>query len=206
MKAKRQAWLLGTLVLAALAGQVHAAKNESTKTQSAKQVRPGAAPETNQPAGQNSTQPQQLSNQQKLHPVANAVLNRGARDCAQRVNQISGFLTNGKEFAGSLFVSPDNPNQHILSVSLELQAPNNMQYAGMTFAPGQAPGRCSATYETVTYWNDSCRDVAIKLYPNYAPSRPLQQNIAMLDGGPSVRVFLMSAGQGCVAIKKELAF
>jgi len=77
-------------------------------------------------------------------------------------------------------------------------------FVDMSFAPGQANG-CGATYQTVTYWAQSCESVGSQQFATLKPSKPLQRDVTVLNAGPMTKVFLMPAGStGCISIKKEI--
>ncbi|MBK9625308.1 MAG: hypothetical protein IPO38_12520 [Rhodocyclaceae bacterium] len=138
--------------------------------------------------------------------VTQAFTQRGANKCAERVGQFSQFLTNGAQVGGQVFVAPEEGDRRLASASLEIQAGQAMAYAGLTFSPDSGANRCGGVYELVSYWPKTCEEVATKDYVTFKRTGPLRQTIIALDGGPTVRVFLMPAGAGCVSIKKELAY
>jgi len=79
-----------------------------------------------------------------------------------------------------------------------------LAYASATFSPNTAIG-CSGMYETVQYWSESCTMVAARMYKGSAPAGPLGSEIAVLNIGPSARVFMIRAtASSCVTIKKEV--
>ena len=140
-----------------------------------------------------------------LNSVAQAAKKAGVSDCLARINQISTFLTNGSQQSGaSLLLSPQAPNDHISSLSFEIKAPQVLSYASADFAP--TVSGCGASYEAVTHWQNSCKDVATKGYEQLKYIGAIQSNILVLEGGPQLKVFLMPAGKGCVAIKKEIVY
>jgi hypothetical protein len=141
----------------------------------------------------------------QLNAVAQAAQKAGVNDCLGRINQVSGFLTTGAEQSGaSLTVSPQTPNEHTSSVAFEIKSPQVLSYASADFAP--LANGCGATYEAVTHWQNSCKDVASKGYAQLKFIGVIQSSILVLEGGPQLRVFLMPAGKGCVAIKKEVVY
>lgn len=138
--------------------------------------------------------------------VTQAFTQRGANKCAERIGQFSQFLTNGAQVGGQVFVAQEDPDRRVASASLEIQAGPALGYAGLTFAPDSGANRCGGVYELVSYWANTCEDVASKAYGTFKRMVPLRQSIISLEGGANVRVFLMPAGAGCVSIKKELAY
>ena len=146
-----------------------------------------------------------VQNPGPLNSVAQAAQKAGVNDCLGRINQVSSFLTTGAEQSGaSLMVSPQKPNETLSSLAFEIKSPQVLSYASADFAP--LAGGCGATYEAVTHWQNSCKDVATKGYAQLKFIGAIQSNILVLEGGPQLRVFLMPAGKGCVAIKKEVVY
>jgi len=140
-----------------------------------------------------------------LNAVAQAAQKAGISDCLGRINQVSNFLTAGSQQSGaSLSVSPQAPNEHTASIAFEIKSPQVLSYASADFAP--LANGCGGTYEAVTHWQNSCKDVASKGYAQLKFIGVIQSSILVLEGGPQLRVFLMPAGTGCVAIKKEVVY
>ncbi len=141
----------------------------------------------------------------QLNAVSQAAQKAGLTDCLGRINQVSNFLTAGAQQSGaSLSISPQVPNERMASIAFEIKTPQVLSYATADFAP--LANGCGATYEAVTHWQNSCKDVATKGYAQLKFIGAIQNNILVLEGGPQLRVFLMPAGKGCVAIKKEVVY
>lgn len=146
--------------------------------------------------------------EQKANSVVlglNAAMKKaGVTSCADRVNQVTSFLTSNNESGAITFPPPSEPDRRLLSFSLGLKTPDGkVAYASESFAPNQANG-CGGMYETVVYWESACADVAKRQFSTFKSHGILVNNIIVLNGGAGVRVFLMPAGAGCVAIKKEV--
>ena len=179
------------LVSGFMATSVHAqATNSKNQAKTTKDATPAAAAPAQSPAVM----------------VTQAFTQRGANKCAERVGQFAQFLTNGAQVGGQVFVAPEDADRRLASASLEIQAGQAMAYAGLTFSPDSGANRCGGIYELVSYWPKTCEEVATKDYVTFKRTVPLRQTIIALDGGPTVRVFLMPAGAGCVSIKKEMTY
>lgn len=140
-----------------------------------------------------------------LNGIAQSMYKSGVSTCLERVDQVTNFLV-GKAPAGAVpFVSRELPNRRIISASMEIPGQQGPAYATATFAP-LGTQNCGASYDAVIYWPDKCSDVAAKNFAKFPAIGAIKQDVAILDGGPNVRVFLMTAGQGCVSIKKEVLF
>ena len=137
-------------------------------------------------------------------PVAMAAIKAGMTSCADRINQITGFLSADINSDAILYLPPADPDKRLGSVSLGLSLPDGkVAYASESFAPHQVNG-CGGMYETVVYWDGLCVDVAKRQFPAFKQAAVLANTITVLDGGRSIKIFLMPAGTGCVAIKKEV--
>lgn len=140
------------------------------------------------------------------HAVAASAGAKGVSKCQNRIDNLASKMTANGEFGGTLFTSPEAPDERIVSASLELRTQGVLQYGSLTFAPGQAAGKCSGLTELVTFWNNDCKTVAAKLYPEAQAAKAVDEKIATLKAGATTRIYLMAAGNGCLAIKKEMEF
>jgi hypothetical protein len=140
-----------------------------------------------------------------LGAIASAAASQGVKSCLGRIDQVTGFLTGGATVGAFLFNAPDNADKKIYSTSMEIKIADTLAYASTTFAPVGTAG-CGAVYDAVTYWPVDCAQTAKTTFANLNPAGFVKNYIQILEGGPALRVFLMPAGQGCVAIKKEVVF
>jgi hypothetical protein len=159
-------------------------------------------------AEENRLSPETVQPEQKPTPsaknITDAAVKAGVQSCADRINQVTNFLTTGNRSGAILFEPPTTPDKRLVSISLGLAMKGGrVAYASESFAPNQANG-CGGMYETVVYWAEGCADIAKSQFSAFKKYGVLVNNITVLDGGPGVRVFLMPAGTGCVAIKKEV--
>jgi hypothetical protein len=129
----------------------------------------------------------------------------GMKACSGRINQVANFLTAGTPGVGAmLFLPPNNPDKQLVSVSMEIPIKGaSSAYASASFAPNQANG-CGGMYETVVYWPQKCDVIANKNFGTLKKLGALSRTIYVRDGGVTTKIFLMPAGTGCVAIKKEI--
>jgi len=137
--------------------------------------------------------------------MTRAAVQRGILQCAARVEQVSKFTGFGPQ-AGGMLLAPTNPaDQRLFAMQMEVPAgAASNSLVDMDFAPNQANG-CGATYSAVSYWAQSCDQVANNQFAQLKRLQPLKRDVAVLDAGPATKVFLMKAGDnGCVSIKKEI--
>lgn len=137
--------------------------------------------------------------------VAVVAFEAGARNCSQRIDLVTNFLTKGTQSSALVFLPDREPDNGMVSVSMEVKTEGLPRaYASATFSPNTAIG-CAAEYETVQYWNESCTAVAAKTFKGATPTGSIGGEISILSIGPAARVFLMrSTNTSCVSIKKEV--
>jgi hypothetical protein len=160
-------------------------------------------------ASRTESQPAQPVNRQPVssagaavHPITKAVVEAGLLAPVSRLNQVANFLTAGTESGALLFLNPGQTDRDILSTSFEAVRPDQSSlYASASFAAGSSG--YEAVYDTVEYGTIPCPEVEKKVFSNLKNSGILKKNITVLVGG-AVKVFLMTAGRGCVVIKKEV--
>ena len=185
MERKLQVMAAGLGLACALAlGDAHAA-DESMSSGPVRLVRNIATGSTNQ--------------------VAVVAFDAGARNCSQRIDLVTNFLTKGTQSSALVFLPDREPDNGMVSVSMEVKTEGLPRaYASATFSPNTAID-CAAEYETVRYWNESCSAVAAKEHKGATPSGSVGSEISILTIGPAARVFLMCAtATSCVTIKKEV--
>lgn len=146
--------------------------------------------------------------EQKPNPAAQSVteaaVKAGIHACADRVNQVTNFLTTGIQSSAVLFEPPSDPDERLVSISLGLaMGGEQVAYASESFAPKQVNG-CGGVYETVVYWEAGCAELAKRQFARFKNKGVMVNSITMLDGGVGAIFFLMPAGTGCVAIKKQV--
>lgn len=165
---------------------------------------PPATAETQNTPAPPKTQATRQPVTQTANTITQAALKNGVRVCAGRINQVTNFLAAGVKDAGYMMFYPkNNPDKQMISVSMEIPIKDSPAYASASFAPGQG-NYCGGMYETVVYWPNKCSEVAEKQFGTFKKAGSLSKNVLIRDGGPSLKVFLMPAGTGCVAIKKEI--
>jgi len=137
--------------------------------------------------------------------IATVMFASGVRNCATRIDQIGNFLTKGTRSSALVFLPEKEPDNSMVSFSLEVQGEGIPRaYGSATFSPNTAIG-CSGMYESVQFWQESCNAVAAKHFKGAVSAGSLGGEIGIFNIGPTARVFLMRAtGSSCVSIKKEL--
>ncbi len=142
-----------------------------------------------------------------LNPITLASQKQGIKNCLQRIEQVSSFLTaTAIEKGVMLSVSPKAPDKQLVSIDFETKSPTDFSFSSATFAPSDT-AKCSATYESIMYWGNDCNEVATKVFAQFQHKGFIRKHIAVLRGEqPQTRIYLMPAGKGCVSIKKENIF
>lgn len=150
--------------------------------------------------------PQLQPDKSKWGKVATYFDRSGGKRCAPRIQQVVDFLTAGSKSGATAFIPavPRDPDNSMLSVSMEVANGDTLAYASASFHPRQEQ-ECGGVYETVTYWQNACSQLVATQYPNLKKNAMLAQ-VTLLEVDPGTRIFLMPAGQGCIAIKKQVIF
>lgn len=137
--------------------------------------------------------------------IARVAQAAGVTTCRPVSEQVTRFLVGKAPSSAMVFVSPNNANASLFSNSIEIGGADAVSYASAHYAP-TSQNTCGFVYDAVTYWKESCASLANKLKKELKPLGPLGSKLAVFDGGPAMRMFLMPAGAGCVQIKKEILY
>lgn len=145
------------------------------------------------------------------NPIRQAAEQRGYAACGPRVEQVTNFLGFGPA-AGAYLMAPAVPtgagasvgNQRLLPLVMEIPLGPTSAIVTASFAAVTTSGNCSATYDAVVYWPQTCEVVAASEFSSLRRVGLLKRDVFVLDGGPTIKVFLMVAGAGCISVKKEL--
>jgi hypothetical protein len=151
-------------------------------------------------AAQDISQPPALPS---VNDITQAVVQEGALSCAKRVDQVTSFLGYKSNSGAVLMVPPNQPDQRLFPLAMEVTTNAGSAYVSATFAPNQVNG-CGASYDAVMYWPQNCATVAAMQFGTIRKVGQLGRTITVLDGGVATKIFLMPAGGGCVSIKKEM--
>ena len=151
--------------------------------------------------------PPKQSKQPEVNPLANAMGQAGVVHCQGRAQQVADFLANSStSSSGAMLLLPqDHLNDHMVSAALEVFDGSVLFYSNMDFAPLVAYG-CDAVFETVIYWPNNCDAVAKNQFKEAKNTGKMRQYITVLTAGSNLQIFLMPAGSGCIAIKKQAIF
>jgi hypothetical protein len=149
--------------------------------------------------------------QPAANPIRQAAEQRGYAACGPRVEQVTNFLGFGPA-AGAYLMAPAVPtgagasvgNQRLLPLVMEIPLGPTSAIVTSSFAAVTTSGNCSATYDAVVYWPQTCEVVAASEFSSLSRVGLLKRDVLVLDGGPTIKVFLMVAGAGCISVKKEL--
>lgn len=65
-------------------------------------------------------------------------------------------------------------------------------------------GTCSGLYQQVIYWPEACAAVKARVFADFKNERPMLKNVRVSEANPGLQLYMMTAGTGCVSVKKEL--
>jgi hypothetical protein len=170
--------------------------------------RAGAASTAPTPAPAAQTAPQPVAQPAapgRPHPFTLAAAQQGVLSCSSRINQVVSALGVSENSGGSWLLPPVQQDQRLAPLVVEMPISlGGSAYISATFAPNQANG-CGASVDAVVYWPQSCEDVAKQSYVGLKLLGRLKKDIAVLDGGANIKIFLMPAGAaGCISIRREV--
>lgn len=134
--------------------------------------------------------------------VTSALQRAGVQRCAAQAQRVTDFLSNRSRTGTIVYPTARNPDDSLVTLSSEIITGNVLSYAGVTLAP-RSDG-CSAVYERVSHWQNTCEQVHAAQYANFKPEGNLQQLIKVYAVNPGSRVMMVPAGTGCVVILKEV--
>lgn len=156
-----------------------------------------------------SRQHEVLQQPPPLNTISKNLQKAGVQDCLRQINQITDYFIKNNEKTGvAIAAAPENPNQHILSISLESQsAQQTTSFTDANFVT-TGSGQCGSSIESVMYWQNSCAEVATQVFGKLENKGMVLKNVIALQGsGPELRVFLMPAEKNsCISIRKEMQF
>lgn len=138
--------------------------------------------------------------QASIDRVAQSV---GLETCKPAIDKVTNYLVGNSRSGGELLAATQNANSRVASVSIEVENAQAVAYASATYAP-YGPNGCGVSYDAVTYLKESCSAFASKSLKGLKYAGTLGNKIAVFEGGPRLKFFLMPAGAGCIQIKKEV--
>lgn len=147
--------------------------------------------------------------QPPANPIRQAAEQRGYAACGPRVEQVTNFLGFGPAAGAFLMVSAAPPgsgagDQRLLPLVMEIPLGPTSAIITASFAASPSGGGCGATYDAIVYWPQPCEGVVAGQFASLKRLGLLKRDVLVLDGGPATKVFLMTAGAGCISVKKEV--
>jgi hypothetical protein len=141
----------------------------------------------------------------QVNPLTLAVRQAGVNQCLGQFDAIGRFLNVDENSGLAIWVNQLAPDQQLVSVSIELREKGKAAstYVTATAAPNTMNG-CSFSYEASTYHPIKCDKVAESSFKGAKMMGTFKKEIQTLALDNGGRVFLMPAGTGCLAIKKEV--
>ena len=159
------------------------------------------AEETKQKPPQKQVPIKPASPQANFNSIALAANQRGVIKCANTINAVTNYL--GFNDRAGAVLTPDLNSPDVKPTSVVMEIPiqaNNSAIVTATFSPTATS--CQASYDAVIYWDFSCNDVIKKQFSTLKFIRKLKENVIQLEG-PNINFYLMSAGKGCISLKRE---
>jgi hypothetical protein len=142
----------------------------------------------------------------KLAPIdrlTQQLTKAGVKRCLPIVQAVGKFLIENGEAAFIVKSLGANGDTSPVMVTTESshRSLGTTRYSTLTVVPAES---CAGYYEQSIYWAQACAAVRTTNFANFPPPKALQKNILTSAASPTVSLYLMPAGQGCVSIKKEI--
>ena len=119
--------------------------------------------------------------------------------CAPRIKQAVMALAGNQPADFVIEPMAVNANAATNIITIESAETQGSRYSVLQVNPG-----CDGLYTQTIYWTKSCATVKAEDFPNFADDRTLVRRVMSYRAGPALQLSLMSAGQGCVSVKKEM--
>lgn len=142
----------------------------------------------------------------KLAPIdrlTQQLTKAGVKRCLPIVQTVGKFLIESGEAAFVVRSLGTNGDTSPVMVTIESSHPSlgTTRYSTVTVVPAES---CAGYYEQSIYWAQACTAVRATNFANFPAPKALQKNIMTSTASPTVSLYLMPAGQGCLSVKKEI--
>jgi hypothetical protein len=127
----------------------------------------------------------------------------GIKRCAPIIQHVAQFLMEGGEagFQIKLLGTPADETSVIVTIESSHADLGTTRYATIMVAPKES---CSGYYEQSIYWTSGCTTLKQSNFANFPDTTPLFRYVQTSAASPTVLLYLMPAGEGCVSVKKEI--
>lgn len=125
----------------------------------------------------------------------------GVVRCLTSVKKVATFLHDDKNHGAHSTWSRANPDKTMFTSTIERTYADG---AGITslFAVPVATG-CAIAYERVLYFDKTCLALARDTFADFQFSGTLNKLVTVFEKKSGGAAYLMSAGSGCIAVRKE---
>lgn len=155
-----------------------------------------------QPGQNTSSSEAAIPDDGAANKITQMAVQLGSLTCAARVQQLTSFLGVTPETRASLRRPVSPPDSNSLSIAMTVDTDGTTGIALADFYPVQ--GRCKASYSLTVNLQQSCSEVRTKNFSELADENRLSENILLLIGQNTLRVFLSQSGIGCTVTKTEI--
>ena len=162
---------------------------------------PSASAQTTSPSGGRSPSVAQMP----VNPIAALAGQVGVSRCAGMARSIGEQVVGPNPSAGVVMSAESGADQALFSTSVETRDGVGLHFVSAFLTPN-ARGGCDAGYDDIRYWAKTCDGLVMEELRGIGAIRPLGPDIGTLVAGPVQHIYLMTAGTGCVSIRKALLF
>lgn len=136
-----------------------------------------------------------------VNEITKAAVGLGALTCAARIQQVSTYLGVTAETRVTLRRPVSPPDNNSFSVAMTVSTDGTTGIALAEFYPSSTG--CKAAYTLTVNLPMPCSELRSTGFSALGQEVSLSETITALSGQNNMRVFLVTAGEGCTAIKTE---
>lgn len=137
----------------------------------------------------------------KPNSITSMAVQMGVLTCAARVQQVSAYLKVSEDTRAALRRPLNPPDQNSFSVAMTVPTDGTTGIALAEFYPSSTG--CKAAYTLTVNLPKPCAELRSTGFSALGQENSLSETITALSGQNNMRVFLVTAGEGCTAIKTE---
>ena len=127
----------------------------------------------------------------------------GIKKCLSEIKGITDFIIANKPHGSHSTWSSKNTDESIYSSTIEINHTNDLNVTSIFITP-TINNKCSIAYERVAYLGKSCIALSKEDFSKFDYKGELNKTVSILSRESGGHLYLMPAGEGCIAIRKEI--
>lgn len=127
----------------------------------------------------------------------------GFKECLPFVKNLTEFLHGGVAHGAHSMLPRKNPDSQMFSSTIERNYSDGTEIQSIFVAPIPS-GACTGAYERIMWQDKSCATLAKEVFPGFENKGKLNKFVTYLTKKTGGVVYLLTAGSGCLVIRKEI--